>query len=108
MCQGVVIRLQTLKKKKQSYVEVWNHWSIVLCRVPLLVEVWHRDHQLSTNVLLGSAHLPLGQIVVADKIRIMVRNFYLLVFLFLVDVKHPKEVKFPSFLFIITLPSFSK
>lgn len=43
-------------------------------RVPLLVEVWHRDHQLSTNVLLGSARLPLGQIVVADKIRIMGQN----------------------------------
>lgn len=39
-------------------------------RVPLIVEVWHRDKQLSKDVLLGTARLPLGNIITADKMRI--------------------------------------
>ncbi|KAL5004829.1 hypothetical protein ScPMuIL_018285 [Solemya velum] len=40
-------------------------------RIPLLVEVWHKDKQLSKDVLLGSGHLPLGQIVTAEKNRVV-------------------------------------
>ncbi|XP_053405525.1 centrosomal protein of 120 kDa-like [Mercenaria mercenaria] len=40
-------------------------------RVPLLVEMWHRDKQLSKDVLLGAARLPLGDIIVAEKTKIM-------------------------------------
>ncbi|KAK7486793.1 hypothetical protein BaRGS_00021940 [Batillaria attramentaria] len=40
-------------------------------RVPLIVEMWHRDRQLSRDVLLGTARLPLGHIITAEKVRIM-------------------------------------
>ncbi|XP_060558549.1 centrosomal protein of 120 kDa-like, partial [Ruditapes philippinarum] len=40
-------------------------------RVPLLVEMWHRDKQLSKDVLLGAARLPLADIIVAEKTKIM-------------------------------------
>ncbi|XP_052280654.1 centrosomal protein of 120 kDa-like [Dreissena polymorpha] len=40
-------------------------------RVPLLVELWNRDKQLSKDVFLGAARLPLGDIIVADKTKIM-------------------------------------
>ncbi|CAG5135088.1 unnamed protein product, partial [Candidula unifasciata] len=40
-------------------------------RVPLVVEVWHRDKQLSQNILIGTARLPLSLIMSADRTRIM-------------------------------------
>ncbi|XP_064607964.1 centrosomal protein of 120 kDa-like isoform X3 [Liolophura sinensis] len=40
-------------------------------RVPLLVELWHRDRQLSKDVLLGAARLPLGSLLTAEKSRVM-------------------------------------
>lgn len=43
-------------------------------RVPLIVEMWNRDRQLSKDVLLGTARLPLGQIITAEKMRIMGSN----------------------------------
>jgi len=41
-------------------------------RVPLVVEVWHRDRQLSKDVMLGTTRLPLVQIITAEKMKIMV------------------------------------
>ncbi|XP_070175091.1 centrosomal protein of 120 kDa-like isoform X2 [Littorina saxatilis] len=43
-------------------------------RIPLTVEVWHRDRQLSKDILLGTARLPLAKIITADKTRIMGSN----------------------------------
>ncbi|KAL8561303.1 hypothetical protein ACOMHN_047158 [Nucella lapillus] len=43
-------------------------------RVPLIVEVWHRDRQLSKDVLLGTARLPLANITTAEKMRTMGAN----------------------------------
>ncbi|XP_071098431.1 centrosomal protein of 120 kDa-like [Haliotis cracherodii] len=40
-------------------------------RVPLIVEIWHRDRQLSKDILLGGARLPLGQIITVDKSKVM-------------------------------------
>ncbi|KAL3867406.1 hypothetical protein ACJMK2_044608 [Sinanodonta woodiana] len=40
-------------------------------RVPLMVEVWNRDKQLSKDVLLGAARLPLGEMMVKEKTRVM-------------------------------------
>ncbi|BFY97039.1 hypothetical protein BsWGS_00079 [Bradybaena similaris] len=40
-------------------------------RVPLVVEVWHRDRQLSQNTLIGSAKLTLSLVTCADRTRIM-------------------------------------
>ena len=34
--------------------------------------MWHRDKQLSKDVLLGVARLPLSDIIVAEKTKIMV------------------------------------
>ncbi|XP_048731906.2 centrosomal protein of 120 kDa-like [Ostrea edulis] len=39
-------------------------------RVPLMIEVWHRDKQLSQDMLIGSGRLPLDQIITTDKFRI--------------------------------------
>lgn len=39
-------------------------------RVPLLVEVWHRDKQLSKDVLLGISRLPINDIITAEKNRV--------------------------------------
>lgn len=39
-------------------------------RVPLMVEVFHRDKQQSRDVLVGVAKLPLEQIITADKNRV--------------------------------------
>ncbi|XP_061172082.1 centrosomal protein of 120 kDa-like isoform X1 [Saccostrea echinata] len=39
-------------------------------RVPLIIEVWHRDKQLSQDVLVGSGQLPLDQIITTDKFRV--------------------------------------
>lgn len=41
-------------------------------RVPLVVEVWHRDRQLSQNTLIGTAKLTLSLVTCADRTRIMV------------------------------------
>ncbi|XP_076443605.1 centrosomal protein of 120 kDa-like isoform X2 [Babylonia areolata] len=43
-------------------------------RVPLVVEVWHRDKQLSRDVLLGTARLPLASIITAEKTRTLGAN----------------------------------
>ena len=53
---------------------------LLCCRVPLLVEVWHRDKQLSKDVLLGVARLPLSDIIVAEKTKIMVSDKYFIAF----------------------------
>ncbi|KAK3096594.1 hypothetical protein FSP39_001548 [Pinctada imbricata] len=37
--------------------------------MPLIVEVFHKDKQLSNNVLLGTAKLPLEQVMNAEKFR---------------------------------------
>ncbi|XP_041362219.1 centrosomal protein of 120 kDa-like [Gigantopelta aegis] len=40
-------------------------------RVPLIVEVWNHDHQLSQDFLVGVARLPLGNVISSDKSRVM-------------------------------------
>ncbi|XP_059160002.1 centrosomal protein of 120 kDa-like [Physella acuta] len=40
-------------------------------RVPLIVEVWHRDRQLSQDILIGTAKLPLNIVISADRMRLM-------------------------------------
>ena len=49
----------------------------VLCRVPLLVEVWHRDKMIKDQ-LLGVARVPLSVILGADRARIAVSAIKLL------------------------------
>lgn len=48
------------------------HHQLLYFRVPLLVEMWNRDKQLSKDVFLGAARLPLSDIIVAEKTKIMV------------------------------------
>jgi len=43
-----------------------------------MVELWNRDKQLSKDVFLGAARLPLGDIIVSDKTKIMVNNVHLI------------------------------
>ncbi|GFO36195.1 centrosomal protein of 120 kda [Plakobranchus ocellatus] len=40
-------------------------------RVPLVVEVWHRDRHLSQDVLIGTAKLPLSSVISTDRTRMM-------------------------------------
>ncbi|RUS71785.1 hypothetical protein EGW08_020454 [Elysia chlorotica] len=40
-------------------------------KVPLVVEVWHRDRHLSQDVLIGSAKLPLSSVIAMDRTRMM-------------------------------------
>ncbi|KAH9488810.1 hypothetical protein Btru_064837 [Bulinus truncatus] len=40
-------------------------------RVPLVVEVWHRDRQLSQDLLVGTAKLPLHSVISANRSRMM-------------------------------------
>ncbi|WAR00622.1 CE120-like protein [Mya arenaria] len=40
-------------------------------RVPLMVELWNRDRQLSKDVFLGAARLPLADVIVAEKTKQM-------------------------------------
>uniref|UniRef100_A0A0B6ZYD3 C2 domain-containing protein n=2 Tax=Arion vulgaris TaxID=1028688 RepID=A0A0B6ZYD3_9EUPU len=40
-------------------------------RVPLVVEVWHRDRHLSQDVLVGTVKLPLSLVMSAGRTRIM-------------------------------------
>ncbi|CAL1540527.1 unnamed protein product [Lymnaea stagnalis] len=40
-------------------------------RVPLIVEVWHRDRQLSQDILVGTAKLPLSLVISSDRTRLM-------------------------------------
>ncbi|KAK3743125.1 hypothetical protein RRG08_063983 [Elysia crispata] len=40
-------------------------------KVPLIVEVWHRDRHLSQDVLIGSARLPLSSVISLDRTRMM-------------------------------------
>lgn len=39
-------------------------------RVPLVIEVWHRDKQLSQDVMIGTGELPLDRIVTTDKFKV--------------------------------------
>nr|XP_022334078.1 centrosomal protein of 120 kDa-like [Crassostrea virginica] len=39
-------------------------------RVPLMIEVWHRDKQLSKDVLIGTGPLPLDRIITTDKFKV--------------------------------------
>ena len=41
-------------------------------RVPLMIEVWHRDKQLSKDVLIGTGPLPLDRIITTDKFKVSV------------------------------------
>lgn len=45
---------------------------IVYFRVPLVIEVWHRDKQLSQDVMIGTGELPLDRIVTTDKFKVSV------------------------------------
>ncbi|GFS03226.1 centrosomal protein of 120 kDa [Elysia marginata] len=40
-------------------------------KVPLMVEVWHRDRHLSQDILIGSAKLPLSSVISMDRTRMM-------------------------------------
>lgn len=40
-------------------------------KIPLMVEVWHRDRHLSQDVLIGSAQLPLSSVISVDRTRMM-------------------------------------
>lgn len=39
-------------------------------RVPLVIEVWHRDKQLSQDVMIGTGELPLDRIITTDKFKV--------------------------------------
>lgn len=50
--------------------------TIFIFRVPLVVEVFHRDKQRSQDILIGTANLTLSHIISTDKTRIMVRSIH--------------------------------
>src|SRR6218665_50606 len=43
-------------------------------RVPLAVEVWKRDHQMSQNSLLGVAHVALSTVLKSSRSKALVRD----------------------------------
>jgi hypothetical protein len=49
---------------------------LYIFRVPLMVEVLHRDKQQSRDIMIGIAKLPMEQIITADKNRVSVGIFF--------------------------------
>jgi len=47
---------------------------VLLCRIPLIVEVWQRDEQLSQNNCLGVAHIDLSTVIKVQKAKAVVRT----------------------------------
>ena len=45
------------------------------CRVPLIIEVWHKDN-MAGNVLIGVSSASLATVLAADKVQVLsqVRN----------------------------------
>ena len=48
---------------------MYSHFS---CRVPLVIEVWHKD-SMAGNVLIGLCSASLVSVLAADKVQVLVQ-----------------------------------